>query len=138
MAESLTYTGTIIQIGSEDQVSEKFRKREFVVSDEGSQYPQEVMFQLSQDRCDIIDPYAVGEEIKVSFNLRGRRWENPETQVIKFFNTLDAWKIERVGQDSNSQPQLSQKVGIVSPTDSGNMITQQGAFDDDDSDSLPF
>lgn len=78
------------------QVSEKFSKREFVVTDTTSQYPQDVLFQLTQDKCALLDNVQVNESITVSFNLRGREWINPQGEA-KYFNSLDAWRIEKAG-----------------------------------------
>ena len=86
-------TGVLKVKNQEQQISEKFKKREFVVSDNSSQYPQHISFQLTQDKCSLLDAYQVGDEIKVHFNLRGREWTNPQGEV-KFFNSLEAWKIE--------------------------------------------
>lgn len=78
------------------QVSEKFSKREFVLTDNASMYPQDIMFQLTQDKCNLIDGFNVNDTIEVSFNLRGREWTSPQGEV-KYFNTLDAWRVERMG-----------------------------------------
>lgn len=78
------------------QVSEKFSKREFVVTDTTSQYPQDVLFQLTQDKCSLLDNVQLNESITVSFNLRGREWINPQGEA-KYFNSLDAWRIEKTG-----------------------------------------
>lgn len=86
-------TGILKVKSEEQQVSEKFKKREFVLTDNSSQYPQHISFQLTQDKCNLIDQYAVGSEIKVHFNLRGREWTSPKGE-IKYFNTLEAWRIE--------------------------------------------
>ncbi|MCW3085081.1 MAG: hypothetical protein JWP12_2447 [Bacteroidetes bacterium] len=84
----------ILKVKTEaQQVSDKFRKREFVLTDNSSQYPQHVSFQLTQDKCSLLDQYNVGDEIKVHFNLRGREWTSPKGEV-KYFNTLEAWRIE--------------------------------------------
>ena len=96
-------TGTIKVKSNEQQVSEKFRKREFVVTDNSSQYPQHVLFQLTQDKCNLIDSYNVGDEIKVYFNLRGREWTSPKGEV-KYFNTLEAWRLESVSKGANVAP----------------------------------
>lgn len=90
----LQITGILKLKGSEQAVSEKFRKREFVLTDNSSQYPQHISFQLTQDKCSLLDSVNVGEEITVNFNLRGREWKSPQGE-IKYFNSLDAWKIER-------------------------------------------
>ena len=86
-------TGTLKVKNQEQQISEKFKKREFVITDNSSQYPQHISFQLTQDKCSLLDTCKVGDEIKVHFNLRGREWTNPQGEV-KFFNSLEAWKIE--------------------------------------------
>lgn len=73
--------------------SNGFRKREMVVvTDE--QYPQMIMVEFIQDKCDILNNYSVGEDVKVSINLRGREWINPEG-VAKYFNTIQGWRIEK-------------------------------------------
>jgi hypothetical protein len=83
-------------------VSEKFSKREFVLTtDSTTPYPQQVSFQVTQDKCGILDRYNEGDEISVDFNLRGREWNGP--QGVKYFNTLEAWKIELVNK-GNNQP----------------------------------
>ncbi|HET6225099.1 MAG TPA: DUF3127 domain-containing protein [Bacteroidia bacterium] len=87
--------------GEAQQVSEKFRKREFVLTDNSSQYPQHISFQLTQDKCSLIDQYNVGDEIKVHFNLRGREWTSPKNEV-KYFNTLEAWRIEAGANGSSN------------------------------------
>ena len=94
-------TGILKVKGEAQQVSEKFRKREFVLSDNSSQYPQHISFQLTQDKCSLIDQYNVGDEIKVHFNLRGREWTSPKNEV-KYFNTLEAWRIEGGANAGNS------------------------------------
>jgi hypothetical protein len=78
-------------------VTDKFAKREFVITDTSSMYPQEIMFQAVQDKCSMMDGVTEGEQVEVSFNLRGREWTSPQGEV-KYFNTLDAWRIEKVGQ----------------------------------------
>ena len=88
-------TGTLKVANAKQVISEKFSLRKFVITDE-SQYPQDIEFQLTQDKCDYLDQYRIGEKIDVSFNLRGREWDSPSGET-KYFNTLEAWKIERVG-----------------------------------------
>lgn len=93
-------SGKLVVKNDTQQIKDTFKKREFVISDEGSQYPQEIAFQLVQDKCDLIEPFQIGQEIKVNFNIRGRRWENPNTKEVKFFNSLDAWRIEGAAQEA--------------------------------------
>ena len=89
-------TGTLKVLNPTVQVSEKFSKREFVVTESSSMYPQDIMFQLTQDKCSLLDGYNVNDQIEVSFNLRGREWTSPQGEV-KYFNSLDAWRLDRVG-----------------------------------------
>lgn len=118
--------GKLVVKNDTQQIKETFKKREFVISDEGSQYPQEIVFQLVQDKCDLIDPFEIGDELKVNFNIRGRRWENPKTGEIRFFNSLDAWRLEKVSQEApadNLPPMPSNEPANI---------------DDSEADDLPF
>lgn len=92
-------TGKLKVKGNVQQVSDKFKKREFVLTDNSSQYPQYILFELTQDKCSLLDNYSEGDEVKVFFNLRGREWTNKEGQV-KYFNSLQAWKMEKVGSNA--------------------------------------
>lgn len=78
--------------------TETFQAREFVIIVESGNYPQYVKFQLVQDRCSLIDPVEVGEEIKVHFDLRGREWNE------KFFTNLNAWRVEKAAQAAAPPP----------------------------------
>lgn len=89
-------TGIIKMIADTQRVSEKFQKREFVLTtDSTTTYPQQVSFQLTQDKVELINNYKIGDEIKIQFNLRGREWNGP--QGIKYFNTLECWRVESTG-----------------------------------------
>jgi hypothetical protein len=101
-------TGILKVVYDTIQVSEKFRKREIVVTTEPtSQYPQHILIQLTQDKCDLVNDlqrFPIGGEVKVSINLRGREWNGP--QGVKYFNTIEAWRIEAIGvQTSQQTPQ---------------------------------
>lgn len=75
-------------------VSDKFKKREFVVTiDHHTPYPQHIQMQATQDKCSQLDGFTPGMDVKVQFNLRGREWDGPKG--MKYFNTLEAWKIEK-------------------------------------------
>jgi len=93
---SFKMTGTIYSVGQTQQVSDKFSKREIVLEDASSKYPQFICFQFSQDKCNDLNDIAPGQEVEVSFNLKGRNWTDPQG-VVKTFNTLEGWKIEVVG-----------------------------------------
>ena len=109
MSNQLSATGQILKIGQVEQVSDKFRKRELIIKTEAeSQYPQTVAFQLTQDRVDKIDDYHAGDTVTVHFNLRGREWTNPQGEV-KYFNTLDVWRVERASGEQAQQPATAQQ-----------------------------
>ena len=105
-------TGTIKLKKDEQVVNEKFRKREFVLTENSSQYPQLISFQLTQDRCPLLDQIQVGENVVVHFNIRGREWTSPQGEV-KFFNTLEAWKIDR--SSPGSLPSVDQTERMPTP-----------------------
>ena len=88
--------GKLYVIKETQVVSEKFKKKEFIIETE-DQYPQFISIQLTQDRVDLINMFEVGDVVTVSINLRGRAWENPQGET-KYFNTIEAWRIE--GQSS--------------------------------------
>jgi hypothetical protein len=81
--------------------SNGFRKREIVVTTE-EQYPQHIMVEFVQDKCDLLNPFQVGQDVKISVNLRGREWVNPQGET-KYFNSIQGWRIESlqpVGQNT--------------------------------------
>lgn len=69
-----------------------FRKRELVIATD-EQYPQFILIEFTQDRCNLLDLVQEGQSVKVSFDLRGREWINPQGEA-KYFNSLNGWKIE--------------------------------------------
>ena len=75
-----------------------FRKREFVVETSDT-YPQKVLVELIQDKCDLLEPYNLGDELKISYNLLGREWINPQGEA-KYFNSIQGWRIEALQTES--------------------------------------
>lgn len=123
--------GTIKMIGATQQITDNFSKREIVITT-NDLYPQDVMFQAVNKICPALDNYLEGDKVVISFNLRGREWTSP-TGEVKYFNTLDLWRIENVQEfgklnntnnfaESPSQDTINQKEDVK-------------AADDDD---LPF
>jgi hypothetical protein len=74
-----------------------FRKREVVITTE-EQYPQHILVEFVQDKCDLLNKHNVGETVKISINLRGREWTNPQGEV-KYFNSVQGWRIESLQTD---------------------------------------
>ena len=93
MAQSVDITGTILNIMDQEVVNEKFTKREFVIEEAGNpQYPEILKMEFVNDRIAILDKYKVNDAVKVSVNVKGRRWADPEGKY-KYFTTLQAWKM---------------------------------------------
>ncbi|MCC6372640.1 MAG: DUF3127 domain-containing protein [Bacteroidia bacterium] len=116
------------------KVSDRFQKREFVLTTEANTpYPQHVSFQVTQDKCTMLDQFREGDEIKIQFNLRGREWNGP--QGIKYFNTLEAWRIERM--QGGSAPQASSSAA-PSQQNAGASSAPVFTGNSDDNDDLPF
>ncbi|WP_452233045.1 DUF3127 domain-containing protein [Lacinutrix sp. MEBiC02595] len=88
--------------------SNGFRKREVVITTE-EQYPQHILVEFIQDKCDLLDSFVVGQEVKIALNLRGREWINPEG-VAKYFNAIQGWRIELVNSEQpTNQTQTQQE-----------------------------
>ena len=116
------------------QVSDKFSKREFVVTDNSSMYPQDILFQATQDKCSLLDGFQQNDQVEVSFNLRGREWTSPSGEV-KHFNTLEAWRIDRVGAASGNIPQGGPSAMTLDPVAQATSAAMNTESADDD---LPF
>ena len=71
-----------------------FKKRELVITTD-EQYPQHILFEFVQDKCELLNSYKVGDDVKVGINLRGREWINPQGET-KYFNSLQGWRIEKL------------------------------------------
>jgi hypothetical protein len=92
---SMEATGKLYAVQETKQVTDRFSKREFVLElADNPKYPQLVAFEFTNDRCADLDGFSVGDEVRVEFNLRGREWRSPSGEV-RYFNTLNAWKLER-------------------------------------------
>lgn len=120
-------SGRLHAIHEAKQITERFRKREFVVeTSDGGRYPQLVIFQLTGDRCDQLDDYNVGDEVQLDFSLRGREWKSPSGD-IRYFNSLDVWTV-RSARGPNAE------VGPVGFDDGAPLPPAPGISDDD----IPF
>ncbi len=120
----------LLEIFNTQQISQSFRKREFVVEfAENPQYPEFVKFELIQDKCDLLDSMKAGDMVNVSFNLKGRKWTDPQGQV-KYFNSLQAW---RITPEQASAPAAG---GATAPPPAANDEPEWLASGEDD--DLPF
>jgi len=105
-----------------------FRKREIVVTTE-EQYPQHIMVEFVQDKTDLLNNYQIGQQVKISINLRGREWTNPQGEV-KYFNSIQGWRIEALQQDATN--------GDIPPVPPMDAFEPAGDLNEDDHDDLPF
>ena len=103
-----------------------FRKRELVITTD-EQYPQHIMVEFTQDKCDLLNNYNVGEDVKVSINIRGREWESPD-QGVKYFNAIQGWRLES----------LDDQVMDSAPADLPMDPNPTSPADDLTEDDLPF
>ena len=98
-------TGKVIDISPVNQVSDKFKKREFVIEKKetggAAVFIDYIKFQLIQDKCDLINESYLNEEVKIWFNLKGNKWERDGK--INYFTNLDAWKIEKSSAQTREQ-----------------------------------
>jgi|SRR6187399_127681 len=118
---SLEVTGKLIVKCDAQQVSEKFKKREFVLelSEEinGNIYTNFAKLQLVQNKCDILDRYNVGDVIKAAFNIKGNSYVDKKDGQTKYITNLDCWRMESVGgqQQAASVASQQQEQGFGTP-----------------------
>jgi hypothetical protein len=99
-------TGQIKEVFATQTISEKFKKREFVLTTDGSTpYPNHLLIQVTNAKCDLLNSYSSGDEVTVSINLRGREYQNP-TKGTQYFNSIEAWAIKGVSQFTKPAPNV--------------------------------
>lgn len=108
--------------------SNGFRKREVVVTTE-EQYPQHILVEFVQDKCDLLNNFQVGQQVKIGVNLRGREWVNPQGET-KYFNSIQGWRIENVQEE--------QSAGGMPPVPPAEAFEPANDFNEEEHDDLPF
>ncbi|GAA3633877.1 DUF3127 domain-containing protein [Flavivirga jejuensis] len=108
--------------------SNGFRKREVVITTE-EQYPQHILVEFVQDKTDLLNSYQVGQQVKISINLRGRDWVNPQGET-KYFNSIQGWRIEALQAEASGE-----NMPPVPPADA---FEPAGDLKEGDHDDLPF
>ena len=122
-------SGKVKVVGPEQQVSPTFKKRELVVTTD-EQYPQSIMIEFVQDKSDLLNNIAVGENVKVSINLGGREWVNPQGET-KYFNSIKGWRIEKLQAEAPAaQP--------MPPMPAAEAFAPATDFKEEEHDDLPF
>ena len=125
-SQSFEIQGKLHKVFPSENKSGSFQAREFVIEVESGQYSQFVKFQLTQERCDLIDSYSEGEEIQVHFDLRGREWDG------KYFINLNAWRLNRPSStEKTDSPKPTVQDEVLVASDNEETFAQ--SFDD-----LPF
>ena len=121
--------GKVKVIGAEQQVSASFKKRELVVTTD-EQYPQSIMVEFVQDKTDLLNNISIGENVKVSINLGGREWVNPQGET-KYFNSIKGWRIEKMQTEAPAgQP--------MPPMPAAEAFAPATNFKEEEHDDLPF
>jgi single-stranded DNA-binding protein len=129
LIEDMNISGKILEIFETQQINDTFKKREFVVEyAENPQYPEFIKFETIQSNCDQLDNLNAGDQVNIQFNLKGRKWTDPQGNV-KYFNSLQAWRIEG-GTSQQSTPSQES-----TPTNDSQDWMGQSFSEDDD---LPF
>jgi hypothetical protein len=123
-------TGRIKVLSAEQQVSASFKKRELVVTTE-EQYPQHIMIEFTQDKCDLLNNYKIGDVVKVSINLGGREWINPQGEA-KYFNSVRGWRIEKMQAEAPMQQQQAPAMPAAQA------FEPAATFTEEEHDDLPF
>ena len=102
-----------------------FKKRDVVVTTD-EQYPQDILVQFVQDKCDVLNGFKVGENVTIGINLKGREWMNPKAELV-YFNTIQGWNIKKDtnGIDATKVPNASE-------------FELAGNTESKDNDNLPF
>ena len=122
-------TGRVKVINPVQLVSATFKKRELVVTTE-EQYPQHIMIEFTQDKTDLLNNYTPGEQVKVSINLRGREWVNPQGET-KYFNSIQGWRIEKLQAEAPV-------TGQMPPMPAADAFEPATNFNEEEHDDLPF
>ncbi len=104
---SFEINGRLAEKFETQKVSDRFQKREFVLeiksnSATGYEFVDFIKFQSTQDKCALLDQVNIDDTVKVSFNLRGRKWE--KDGQVSYFTNLEAWRIEKLSNESGDIP----------------------------------
>lgn len=125
---SFEITGKLIMANDTQQVSDRFKKREFVleINEEvnGNVYTNYAKMQLVQNKCEILDNFNVGEDLKVSFNIKGNKWERDGN--VNYITNLDAWRIERAEQGGQMAQPASPAYGNMNQAQPQNQQQDKG------------
>lgn len=124
--------GTVKKVSDIQTFGSGFQKRELVLLTQ-EQYPQPINIEFVQDKVSLLDQVSIGEDVKVSINIRGREWTSPDG-VVKYFNSIVGWRIEKFTPINSNEP--TQPAQHSAPANTS-APANDNVFDDED-DDLPF
>lgn len=124
-------SGKLIEKYPEQQLTEKFRKREFVVEIPDGMYPQQIKFELTNDRCSALDNFDIGDDLKVHFQLSGRAYEKDGKK--SYFTNIRAWRLEKLSGSSTPSGARQEQGYYPEPQNYTSILSQHNANDD-----IPF
>lgn len=100
----MNVSGKLVEIFKTVKIKDTFQKREFVLEYAANpKYPELVKFEMVQDKCALLDGFQAGQDVSVEFDLRGRKWTDPQG-AVKYFNTLQAWRLSPVDASAGTPP----------------------------------
>ena len=137
---SFEINGRLAEKFETQKVSDRFQKREFVLEikstgSSGYEFVDFIKFQSTQDKCSLLDQFNVDDMVKVSFNLRGRKWE--KDGQVSYFTNLEAWRIEKIQNETDNEPKLTLRSKTRLP-DQNAPFPSQPPENDSGFDDLPF
>lgn len=111
--------GKVHEVGELQQVSETFKKRDLIIEyAENPTYPEYIRFEALQDKTALFDSLKVGDDVEVSFNLRGRPWTDKAGKT-SYFNSLVVWRMNVAGSGSSATTTASQAANVNASEDDG-------------------
>ncbi len=110
--------------------SNGFRKREIVITTQ-EQYPQQILVEFVQDKCELLESYQVGQNVRIGINLRGREWLNPEGET-RYFNSIQGWRIDQLDQEISNE----ESIPLQKPFEIADQNDENDESDGED--DLPF
>ncbi len=128
--------GNIKVISDTQTFGSGFTKREFVITVE-SKFPQDIKFELVKEKCEWLDKFAIGQQVNVSFDIRGNEYNG------KYYVNLNCWKIQAAagGGDGNASGGSQQQPTSKAPASDMPAFTSDSAeptMDDLRGDDIPF
>ncbi len=143
-------TGKLELVGEVTTNSNKdgktFSRRKFVLDctrynpDTGDPWENHPEFELSGDKCSLVDQFKVGQRLTVDFVLRGTKYTDKQTGEIKYFTTISAFKIQPAEQQYNQNSSQQQKATQAATSQPAASVAQspQGEGVAEEPDNLPF